>query len=532
MTANLLTLTREKRESPMKRILMSATALSMKKVAFAILACALLILLAAPAWAAEAADPCTAVSEVGCGVLITITGTSGNLVATITGSKTSYDGDDQLVGIQNNSTNAAVGAIILSGPGIFAFDGDGVCNYFTFSGCPFDTSGYAGPDNTFVGISEGSSTGKVLFRHALAAHGGTTWFSLEGAPTNTVAIGENQTLTGNTQSVYKFGPGNPTRSPGPLAAGSEDDFKITPKKTATDDPTGDSLTVTPVPVDPLQVSAGPNFPITLACIPYFDYSSNSDGSNKVATCVELELDCSSLEGGDACNFQYTTQLDYGIYGPGLFNPANTLIGGPHLLVQHDVPCPATGAFTDDIVTTYTGATVGPATSPDPPPIKGSGSPGHSCLGSFYDTNPSVPLIAQGVTVSTFGGFEFPVSNTKTNPILRPLPVPLIWDFNDSSGTPITNLFLCPTTSCSKGPNSPPWVHLSLTALSSTPACLAVAVDPLPSFGGLRPGDEAGEYFFLWDTRTTVKNLKGCQVGVRVQLSTGPDVTPATFQYLY
>ena len=434
----------------MNRVLMPASVLAaMKKVAFAIFCMTLLMLFVAPAWADVCGDAFPT-DELSCGVTITINGTPRSF-RTITPAESNqyYDGsDDVLVGITNNSS-VNIGAIILSGTGpggpIFAFDADGACAILSSppAGCPFGPTGYEGPNNTFKLNGDDVTTGKVVFKTPLAAGGGTTWFSLEGIPTGWVAIGEGKVLTGSATSIYKFGPGNPTLvNPGPLAPGSEDDFKITPQKTATDDPTGDIMTVTPVPVDPASFSAGPNFPATLACIPYFDYSSNSDGSNKAATCIELELDCS---GADSCNFAYTTQLDYGIYGPGLFNNTNTLIGGPHLLLQHDVPCP-TKAFTDDIVTQYTGATVGPAASPDPPPIRGGSQPAHTCLVSAYDTNSSVPLIAQGVTVSTFDGFEL-LSKMKATPIARPLPVPLIWDFNDSSGNPITTLTLCPNTSC-------------------------------------------------------------------------------------
>ena len=119
----------------MKRNPMSVVALaSAKKMLLAIFCCAVLMLFSAPAWAVVQADPCAAPtigttalpvgSATGCGVLITITGSSGHLVATVTGGGTAngnpYDGDeDKLVGIQNNST-VTVGAIRLSAPPTFA----------------------------------------------------------------------------------------------------------------------------------------------------------------------------------------------------------------------------------------------------------------------------------------------------------------------------------------------------------------------------------------------------------------------------
>src|SRR5712692_917040 len=147
MTANLRTLTKEKRESPMKRLPMPAKALAaMKKIAFAILSVTLLMLFAAPA---EAQCPAVGAAT-GCGVTITITGSSGNFVATFAGGGTAngnpFDGaggEDVLVGIQNNSS-VAVGAIILSAPSVGGFDnlfqfetpapGDGPC-FFNNDDC-------------------------------------------------------------------------------------------------------------------------------------------------------------------------------------------------------------------------------------------------------------------------------------------------------------------------------------------------------------------------------------------------------------
>ncbi len=81
VTANLRT--KRKERVSMKRFLMPASSISMKKVAFVILACAALTLLAAPAMA-DVADPCIAAGAPAvCGVTITVTGTTGNLTATI-----------------------------------------------------------------------------------------------------------------------------------------------------------------------------------------------------------------------------------------------------------------------------------------------------------------------------------------------------------------------------------------------------------------------------------------------------------------
>lgn len=519
----------------MKRILMPATALAaMKKVTFALVCCAALMLFAAPAWA-QNVDQCTPALPVGnatgCGLVITITGTSGHLTAQLTGGGNSnqnpYDNetDDILVGVQNNST-ATVGAIVLNGPataqvdGPFEFDADGPCNptdgVSPFNNpkiCPFagTSTGYEGPDNTFVGISADFSTGKVLFTTPLAP-GASTWFALDGTATSVVAIGENKPLIAGQTTVFSFG------------TGGVDDYQITP----TNSLAGDTMTITPIPQAyvPGQFGAT-DFP-TLNCVPYADFNNGSP------FCVEIERDCN---GADCATFLYTAQLDFNIDGSQLPNG----IGGAHFLGQHDVACPTNG-FNLDILISYTGSAV---TGTDP--MKGGGSGGKSCFTAAFD--PNAAPVAQGVTVSNFFGFEFPVSDTRVNPVFPPFPVDLNWDFNNSAG-PVTNLHLCPGGPSQNNPSvcatagvAAPWVYLSLIALTQTPACVAEAAasTPLPSvpnffvkghppLGLLNFGK--GEYTFFWDTTTSIKGLKGCQVKVALQFDSGLVVNPATFQYAY
>jgi hypothetical protein len=543
MTANLLTLTKGKRAPQMDGHLLPAAAFSMKRVVFTVLGCTLLMLFAAPA----KADVCsTAFPQVpSCGVTITITGSSGNLVAMFGGSGIAYDGEeDQLVGITNNS-KVAVGAIILSAPGtssppftgnLFAFDNDGACTYF--GGCNYGPTGYEGPDNTFLGISPDLTTGKVLFSVPLASYGGTTWFSLENIPTAVAAIGENKALTAGSTAIFPFGPfacsgdGHITCTETSVA----DDLQIAPLNSAS----GDTLTVTavPVPAGPLSLDdwgtnyfgiEGPLSPppfgqvrfsasnySNLACVPYSDFSSSFNPG-----CVELELDCPAAD-TDACQFVYTATADFNIDKLSLPNG----IGGAHFLGQHDNnpagyngQCPTTG-FNVDIFESYT------ATNPDP--VRGGGT-GNSCFVVAFD--PTATVVPPGDTVSTFFGFEFPVSDTRVNIIFVGLPVPLSWDFHNTLGQPVTNLHLCQNSSgtgCTA-----PWVYLSLTALSSTNACKSVASSssPLPSLfnlGLLNFG--RGEYSFIWNTVTRVKGLSGCQVSVVAQFDNGLVAAPAVFQY--
>lgn len=542
MTANLLTLTKEKRELQSKGQFLLATALSMKRVVFAVLCCTLLMLFAAPAWA----DPCSAptigpaVNITGfpnntptCGIVITIVrgSTSGNITATISGSGLPYDNqDDQLVGIQNNSTSVTVGAIVLSGTSTqdpFGFDGDGPCFYNSadcFNNFPmgYVPSGYEGPDNTFIGISQDTTTGKVLFTTPIPP-GGSTWFALEGIPTILAAIGENKTLTAGSTTSFPFGP---FTCSGSLEGGitctenssGGDALQLAPVNSAA----GDTLTVAPV-TESFSAFSAANY-LTLSCVPYSDF--NTAGS---PVCVELELDCPPAD-SDTCQFVYTATADFNIDKSILPDG----IGGAHFLGEHDGSpagsgyngqCPTTG-FNVDIIESYT------ATKPDP--ITGGGR-GNSCFVTAFD--PTAQVVPPGTTVSTFFGFEFPVSDTKVNPILVGIPVPLSWDFNNSLGQPVTNLSLCKAVNsdgtCATPGVSAPWVYLSLTALSSTTACqnVAKASSPLPSVfnsGLLNFG--RGEYSFVWNTLTNPAGLKGCRVNVVLQFDSGLIVGPAVFQY--
>ena len=78
MNPNLCSLTREKRELQMMR-LMPATLAAVTKIAFTLLCCTLLMLAAAPAWAQDdqrtrARQRCRLGVATGCGAVITVTG--------------------------------------------------------------------------------------------------------------------------------------------------------------------------------------------------------------------------------------------------------------------------------------------------------------------------------------------------------------------------------------------------------------------------------------------------------------------------
>jgi hypothetical protein len=121
----------------------------------------------------------------GCDIVITVTD-SGTTIAAgpsagIAGG--TYDGsDDTLIGILNNSSTALSSINLSSTTDIFGFDGDGI-DTFGVTGNSSDSSGYGGPDSFFTGITGAATSGTVDFVTALAANGGSTYFSLEEALT-------------------------------------------------------------------------------------------------------------------------------------------------------------------------------------------------------------------------------------------------------------------------------------------------------------------------------------------------------------
>jgi hypothetical protein len=93
----------------------------------------------------------------------------------------SAGGDDQYVGVINNS-GSAITSLTLTGPnGLFGFDGDGI-DTFGIGGNGSDGSGYGGVNAFFSGINGTQSSGVVHFITAIGSDGGTGYFSLENAP--------------------------------------------------------------------------------------------------------------------------------------------------------------------------------------------------------------------------------------------------------------------------------------------------------------------------------------------------------------
>jgi hypothetical protein len=224
MTANLLTPVKEEK----KRELMSAIALTTsKKIAFTTICCALLMFIAAPAWAAQNdLGLCSGALPVpnpngpnatGCGFVITVTeigegGAATKFFVTNTGNGNPYDSlEDVLVGIQNNS-GGTLASITLTTPNVgenaFLFDGDGPCALRSqgHPECSLGGSGYEGPNNTFSGITGNGTTGTVNFTVGIP-NGQGTWFALENAIPSTPiqSGGDPQPVTAGGTNTFSAG---------------------------------------------------------------------------------------------------------------------------------------------------------------------------------------------------------------------------------------------------------------------------------------------------------------------------------------
>ena len=150
--------------------------------------------------------PNTSNTNSDCGFIITI-GAGNVITGAVVPGAAPYDGsDDALVGVVNNSGALFTGTISFSGSGngggLFAFDGDGICNYASAAYCAKAPTGYEGPLNIFTGINASGTSGTVDFSTLGGiAVGATTFFSLEGSPASIVAGGGLGGIPGGTGQV-------------------------------------------------------------------------------------------------------------------------------------------------------------------------------------------------------------------------------------------------------------------------------------------------------------------------------------------
>ena len=172
---------------------------------------------------------CPAVgADTSCRLLVALDSSGAPTILTDTTQAASFsardNSEDTLIGFQNNSTfyvSALSVSSTTSNP-VFKFDGDGACASTTSprpAGCPFDKTGYAGP-NTSLTPSPSSTKGGTVGFSTPVPPGGTAWFSLEGkqtASTLTVSVragsfscrASSARLDGSIEPVVANPPDNP-----------------------------------------------------------------------------------------------------------------------------------------------------------------------------------------------------------------------------------------------------------------------------------------------------------------------------------
>ncbi len=201
---------------------------------------------------------------IGCAYVVTVA-PDGTVSITPGANTTATDahghgeGEDVMIGVVNNS-NAVLTSITLTGTGrnnMFGFDGDGICTWNfvpTSAGTYCATNGakgapsystkngnkivgnsgkdpydYAGPNNTFTGISLSRNVGTVKFTTPLRPQA-TTFLGLEAAPTTTATATATFTtglavnppgITGAIEGVQFNGPVATFTDTGSIALASE-----------------------------------------------------------------------------------------------------------------------------------------------------------------------------------------------------------------------------------------------------------------------------------------------------------------------
>jgi hypothetical protein len=337
--------------------------------------------------------------------------------------------------------------------------------------------------------------------------GPLTVSSYTGTFTATEGTSITQTLEPGVQAVYSFD-------------NNANKYKITPSPYSTG---GEVLTITELPILKSNFVPPANFP-NETCIPVANFTT----SNGADTCVEYQADCSfgGVPGGGDCNTLLYALLES--YDLPSDLPA---IGGPDFLVVHGSGCPTSStALAQSIFTDYFVTRIDPTT-------KGTGSGTGSCFEVTY--TPGAPLITSGST-SRFVGWQSPVVDSDLNQVKAGSTRPLIFNWNDSSGNPITNLSYCnsfTTTNsgnvCQDSPTVPtPWVNLAQFVVACPGAATVnTASDTSTSTSGNSgfQNNGGGNYQFNWQTQ---KIWKGTCRNVQVTFDNGVTEIPATLGFKF
>jgi hypothetical protein len=286
---------------------------------------------------------------------------------------------------------------------------------------------------------------------------------------------------------------------------------------------GEVLTITEVPILKSNFVPPANFP-NETCVPVANFTT----LNGADTCVEYQADCSfgGVPGGGDCNtLLYTVLESYDL-------PSDLpAIGGPDFLVVHGSGCPTSStALAQSIFTDYFVTRIDPTT-------KGTGSGTGSCFEVTY--TPGAPLITNGST-SRFVGWQSPVVDSDLNQVKAGSTRPLVFNWNDSSGNPITNLSYCTsftTTNsgnvCQDSPTVPtPWVNLEqfvVACPSGAPVNNTTDTTISTSGNSGFQNNGGGNYQLDWKTQ---KIWKGTCRNVQVTFDNGVTQIPATLGFQF
>lgn len=275
-----------------------------------------------------------------------------------------------------------------------------------------------------------------------------------------------------------------------------DTYKIT----GLDNQGGEQLTVDAFAVPASLFPTFTGFPGE-TCVPYADYSTGG-----VDTCIEFQVHCQNPN-LTTCDFNYLVATGYDL-------PADLSggIGGPDFLVAHGVNCLLTsGSSVESIFLSYEAGIKDPTTR--------GGSRGPSCFVATY--HPSATPITTGVG---FVGWQAPVVNTDLNQVKAGSTKPLLFQFFDSLGHPVTNLAFCNSftgTVCNDNPAVlAPWINISSFGIgcpNGTP--VNPATDGTLSAAGNSgfQNNGGGSYQLNWKTQ---KAWKGYCANVQVTYFTG------------
>jgi hypothetical protein len=553
----------------MKRLLMPATTLTtLKRIAFTLLCCTVLMVFAAPAQTIQSikADPGSN-NPPPAGAILDLSGTAipgggnttyqqytVNFTATVTSTAITFAfredpafisfakasvvdvttesrnlllNGDFSGGVYTNNGNSLTpidwtyANIFGASSGGFVASGSGNC--YTINEVPVSNCWHDGAVQAYDAISQTITTivghnYQISFFVAdnsfcVTDGGGASCnfsdISTNGDTTDTGGNGINVTVYAQAGLPSELQSETQTLQPGVQSTYTfkNDKYKITPSLYSLGN---ESLTITAVPILKSSFTPPANFP-NETCVPFADYST----ANGADTCVGFQADCTFggvPNGGDCSTLLYELLESYDL-------PADLpAIGGPDFLVVHGSGCPTSStALAQSIFTDYFVTRIDPTT-------KGVGGGTGSCFEVMY--TPGAAPITSG-TVSRFVGFVSPVMNNQLNVVKAGSTRPLGFRWLDNSGNPVTNLTWCANltgTGCTA-----PWVNLeyfSISCATDAPTSTATDISSPGNSGFQNLG--GGNYQKNWQTQ---KSWKGTCATVQVTFDNGVQLVPALgFQF--